>query len=192
MRRFFLDFGLVSVVVLGAGFIFAGTPCRSQTLHRPSSKQADSLKRFLQGYHPPEPDSKERGATRYSSAFVDLRDDGMQEVIVYLTGAWWCGSGGCSTLVLAPDGSSYKVITKITITRLPIRVLKAKSNGWHDLGVMVRVWYGEGDVYAREAELSFDGRSYPSNPSIPPARMLSKRVEGEVVILSTTEGSPLY
>lgn len=123
------------------------------------------------------------------SAFVDLKDDGVQEVIVYFVSNKWCGSGGCTALILAPEGSSYKVVTKITVTRLPIRVLATKSNGWHDIAIPV---HGGGIVHAYEANLSFDGEKYPSNPTVPPAKPLIGNVPGTVVISDATEGKSLY
>jgi hypothetical protein len=127
--------------------------------------------------------------TRYVAAFVDLRDDGTQEVVVYITGREWCGSGGCVMIVLAPMGSSYKVIAETTITKLPIRVLSTKSHGWHDIAVRVQ---GGGILHPYEAKLSFDGRKYPGNPSVPPAKRLTQRVTGPEVISLTAEGNLLY
>src|SRR5215469_8863420 len=79
----------------------------------------------------------ERKSTAYTAALVDLRDDGSKEAIAYLSSTGWCGTGGCTLLVLAPSGASYKLITKTPIVRLPIRVLTTKTNGWHDLSVVV-------------------------------------------------------
>lgn len=103
----------------------------------PTSRQENSVKRFLRAYLkvPHVYDNDE--TTEFFPAFVDLNDDGIKEAIVYLTGRDLCGSGGCSTLILVPKGSSYKVITRILITRPPIRVLTTKSNGWHDIAVQV-------------------------------------------------------
>jgi len=188
MRKVFLDFDLMMVAVVGAGFVLLATLCFAQPQHQPNSKQEDSLKLFLQDYLA-ESHSDDRESTRYFPAFVDLKDDGTQEVIVYVTGSFWCGSGGCTTLVLAPKGASYEVVTHATITRPPIRVLATKSNGWHDISVGVR---GGGIQPGYEAELPFDGKTYPSNPSVPPARRIVKKIAGEVVIPPTGEGTPLY
>jgi len=38
---------------------------------------------------------------------------------------------------LGSEGTSFKIIAETTITRLPIRVLATKSNGWHDITIMV-------------------------------------------------------
>ena len=154
-----------------------------------TSKQENSLKRFLRAYLkiPNVADNGE--TTEFFPAFVDLKDDGIKEVIVYLTGRSWCGSGGCSTLILVPKGSSYKVITRILITHPPIRVLTTKSNGWHDIAVQVG---GGGILHAYEAKLSFNGKTYPINPSIPPARRLGRMVAGEVVVSSIAKAKSLY
>lgn len=122
--------------------------------------------------------------TKYVSAFVDLKDDGVQEAIVYLTCQSLCGSGGCPTLVLAPAGSSYKLVSRISLTHAPIRVLEKKSKGWHSLSVWVE---GGGIQPGYETELPFDGVTYPSNPTVPPARPLAGNVEGRSLISSSTQ-----
>jgi hypothetical protein len=73
--------------------------------------------------------------TRYVDAAVDLDGDGVPEEIVYVSGTAWCGSGGCTLLILAREKSTFRVITRTTITRPPIRILKGTSQGWHDLSV---------------------------------------------------------
>jgi hypothetical protein len=172
------------IAVLAVCVALAGG-CPAQSTARSSAKE-ESLKKFLQSYSGSSADNK---TTRYAAAFVDLKDDGKQQAIVYLIGPRWCGSGGCSSLVLLPVGSSYKVVTKTTITQLPIRILSTKTNGWHDLGVWVQ---GGGIQPGYEARLKFNGKKYPSNPSVPPAQRLQKGTEGKVVIPDDTKGSPLY
>ena len=145
------------------------------------SARHDSLKRVLRTLD-------EDTSTRYVAAFRDLNDDGTPEAIVYLIGRKWCGSGGCNTLILTRDGASWRVVATITITRPPIRVLRDSSNGWHSIGVWVQ---GGGVQPGYEAELRFDGETYPRNPSALPARR-SKTPTGEVVIPSAQNGTPLY
>jgi hypothetical protein len=127
--------------------------------------------------------------TRYFAAPVDLTDGGEQQVIVYFTDQHSCGTGGCTTLVLAPAGPSYKVITSITIGWPPIRVLNEKTNGWHDLGIWVQ---GGGIQPGYEADLRFDGKTYPRNPSVPPAKPLVKKATGRIVVPKDVVGVPLY
>jgi len=92
-------------------------------------------------------------------------------------------------LVLAPEAASYRLVTKITITNPPIRVLNSSSNGWRNLAVWAQ---GGGLQPGYEAELRFDGKAYPTNPSVPPARPLNGNVAGQVVISSSENGTSLY
>ena len=61
--------------------------------------QEGALRKFLQNYAEGS-DYGDIKATRYFAAFVHLRDDNTQQVIVYLVGGAWCGTGGCLTLIL--------------------------------------------------------------------------------------------
>jgi len=144
------------------------------------------LKTFLQGYlsDPFGPDE----TTRVSFSAVDLSGGGVKEVLVYVSGRNWCGSGGCVLLVVAPPGSAHRVLSRITIARPPIRVLSSRTHGWRDLAVWVR---GGGIITGYEAKLPFNGRSYASNPSMPPALPL-QRETGTVVISPNDAGEQLY
>ena len=92
-------------------------------------------------------------------------------------------------LVMAPKGASYRVVTATAVTQLPIRVLAAETNGWHDIGVWVQ---GGGIQTGYEADLPFAGETYPTNPSTPPARRLEGKAAGEIVVPVTAQGAPLY
>jgi hypothetical protein len=182
-------FGRFITRLLGAlALVVAAGPVQAQRqLYAPPAPE-DSLKRFLQTYLRTL-SLVDDNATRYSYAFVDLNGDGRPGFIVYVTGGRWCGSGGCPTLVLAQKDSSYRVVSDISITWPPIRVLANKSNGWRSISVWVR---GGGIRPGYQAELRFDGKTYPTNPSIPPAKRFAGRATGEVVVASSQEGVPLY
>jgi hypothetical protein len=171
-----------AAIVLSA---FLMTICVARSQGRPDaapSAAEESLKRFLQTFD-------QDTTTRYVAAFRDLDGDGTPEAVVYLVGRSWCGSGGCETLILTRDAGSWRIVTEITITQLPIRVLTDTSHGWRSIGVWVQ---GGGIQPGHEAELRFDGRSYPRNPSVPPARQLEGNPDGEVLISSTRDATPLY
>ena len=181
-----LGLGTMACPVLSMGCL---AQSQEQTVAT-SAAAAGSLKSFLQNYLRG-PFLHEDKTTRYFDAWVDLNGDGKQEVVVYITGEGWCGSGGCITTVLEPKDSSYEVITKMTITRPPIRMLATRSHGWHNLTVWVQ---GGGILPGYEAELQFDGTTYPSNPSVLPARRLAEKVPGEIVIPASAfeSGKLLY
>ena len=149
------------------------------------------LKVFLQHYLQESETAfeEEKAATRYYAVSVDLNDDGKKEAVVYIVGGAWCGTGGCPMLILSPKGNSYKVITETSITQLPIRMLRTKSNGWHDLSVFVA---GGGIQPGYDAKLSFDGQSYPTNPSVPPAEKIQGNLPGKTLVPDTMRFRPLY
>lgn len=87
---------------------------------------------------------------------IDLNNDGNEEIFVRFIGSYFCGSGGCTFLLLDKYG---EVITKFTVTRAPIFVESTQVNGWSvllvkDAGVL--------------KELTYENGSYPSNPSVLP------------------------
>ncbi|HTR37509.1 MAG TPA: hypothetical protein VMH80_16500 [Bryobacteraceae bacterium] len=139
-----------------------------------SGRKLDELpvRHFLQSFDP-------TLNGRFVMAFADLNSDGTPEAIIYLKSNDWCGSGGCTTLVLVRSADSWRVLAKISITRPPILILPAKSRGWHSLGVRVQ---GGGIQPGHEAELRFDGKTYPGNPSVPPARPIIGKIGGEILI----------
>ncbi len=160
------------------GVMCVAVSCLAQSASETHAEsQKDSLKNFLQSYVGPATEGAK--TTRYSSALVDLGDDRTLQVIVYLTSGGWCGSGGCTMLVLDPKGSSYKVVARIPTVRLPIWVLTTKSNGWHDIRVSRRV-----------PVLTFDGKAYRSSPSA--SSRLNGKVQGKIVISETAEDLALY
>ncbi len=86
----------------------------------------------------------------------DLNEDNKKELLVAQNGPYFCGSGGCTVLLLSPEGNP---ITTFTVTRTPIIVLRDRSNGWNDLLLQSKGKYHR---------LKFDGKKYPSNPSVAP------------------------
>ena len=168
------------------GSLFA-LPCLAQTHDTSQTTTNAALKEVLKQYLK-QKGVENDGSTRYIASFVDLNDDGKKEVIVYVIGQSFCGTGGCVTLVLVPQHSTFNIVAEITITRPPIRVLKVKSHGWHDLAVRVA---GGGIRLGYEADLPFDGESYATNPTVPPAHKLSPRSAGRVVISDNAVDVPL-
>lgn len=96
----------------------------------------------------------------YSRRFIffeyDLNEDGEKEIMVGFTGPYFCGSGGCTQMILDREG---KVITQFTVSDYPVVIDNTKSNGWKDLFIL------SGGKYRI---VKFDGKSYPSNPSMQP------------------------
>lgn len=175
-------------IVAAAALLVCGclstTTCLGET-----SKPKGKLQQFLRDYLT-DPQSGIDKTTKYAADTVRLSESTKEDaVIVYVTGQSWCGSGGCRMLILEPEGPSYRVITETTITQLPIRVLRNVTNGRHDLGVRVQ---GGGVQPGYEAILPFDGKTYPRNPSMPPAKQSAGNAPGIIAIPPTVETKNLY
>jgi len=93
---------------------------------------------------------------RYVYGRVDLNGDGRDEVFVYLLGSIFCGTGGCNLLLFTPSDDGYSLVNEFPISRLPVIVSVATTNGWHDL---IRLESGGGakPSYVRH---TFDGKEY--------------------------------
>lgn len=96
-RRLVVPFVIAGLLQLGVCASLGAEP-------KERSVDEASVTRFLQSMD----DSPQR--SRYLIAFEDLNSDGTEEAIAYLLGPSWCGSGGCTTLVLAKSGQSWRVV----------------------------------------------------------------------------------
>jgi hypothetical protein len=112
----------------------------------------------------------------YHHTFFDLDGDGKDEVVAYITGP----SEWNTTLVLTPEGVSYKLVGDIRRLDPPIRVLSSLSNGWRNLSGRRR----ESETLpSQEVGISFDGVSYvPRYAEAPSALPVQEQTPGEVLI----------
>ena len=136
----------------------------------PSTVPEDDIRHFLMQEYP------DGLPMRYALAWSDLDDDGADEAIVHLVGSYFCGTGGCPTLVLTPAGPMWRKVADISVSWTPVTVMDSTTNGWKDITVAV----GGGGGPAGNALLKFDGETYPSNPTVQPAEVTG--VTGAVLI----------
>lgn len=120
--------------------------------------------------------------TRYVEARADLNGDGENELLVHVVGPAACGGGGCPTLVYTLLGSGYWRMATIDASSLPVRVSATRTRGWRNLIVAVS---GDG-AEAGDAELAFDGRGYPKNPTIRGKYVTASAGGGDIVIAALT------
>lgn len=160
--------------------VFFASGCSAAHETQPSKSEMESLISTLQGLNL-------GTSTKYVAAFRDLDGNGSLDAIVYLVGPSVCGSGGCNTVVLSYNHVWSKVST-IHLTRPPIRILGKKYHGWNSISVNVS---GGGILHPYSAELNFDGKSYPSNPTMPPATRIIEP-KGDIVISSLRGAKNLY
>ena len=101
----------------------------------------------------------------YTYAKVDLNGDASPEVIVHLMGSYFCGTGGCSTLIFQQLRGQYQLIGRIPTSHPPVIVSGNTSNGWNDL-----------IVYTRDAVpmlVKFEEKGYGQKVDLPPSADLS-------------------
>jgi len=91
---------------------------------------------------------------KFSFYKIDLNGDGKREIFIQFASSYFCGSGGCTFLLLSNE---LEEITTFTVTNPPIFVEDLTANDWKVLLVK------DQGVFK---ELRFEDGSYPSNPSI--------------------------
>jgi hypothetical protein len=161
------------------------------------------LEVFIKGDAQSQPDSalvaairetysdQDYGDVRYFLNWFDLNGDGEPEAIVYVVGPRVCGSGGCDTHIFARREGGYNLVSTISLTRPLIIASQRRAHGWNNLIVFVA---GGGVLSGYYAELQFDGRTYPENPTVEPAKRVEGQPRGEPLIKrfrSYMEGKPL-
>jgi len=118
---------------------------------------AENIKTFLtQEYFKDDLELMDENDRKFQFYKIDLNEDGNEEIFIRFDGPYFCGSGGCTLLLLDKYG---EVITIFTVTRPPIFVETTKVNGWSLLLVK------DAGVFK---ELTFENGSYPTNPSLLP------------------------
>ncbi len=179
MRRYVSRWMLGACCALCAG---AGIGQR-----RSNPSEGERLQRFLRGYLAASQAAADE-TTRISVASLDWNSR-RKITWVYVSGADWCGSGGCTLLTLEARGHLYRVLGRTSIVQLPVVALSTQSNGLPDIEVHVE---GGGIQPGYEALLSFHGRRYPSNPSMAPAKRLPHPRDGRILISKNATGVLLY
>lgn len=173
---------LLSAALLGA---LATTVC-STASSRPRPN-AETVQSWLLQYHAEEFREPGNPEARYAVAYYDLNGDGDDEALVYFESRGNCGSGGCRLYILASQGGVWRRVSGHTASRRPIGVLPTKHDGWRDVSVFV----AGGGAESYQAALPFDGKTYPLNPSVPPARRLSAQERMQVLLPSEGPLIPL-
>lgn len=93
---------------------------------------------------------------QYSYDTFDLNNDGKKEVFVALISPYFCGSGGCTLLILNPD---FTLNSRLTVVdNFPLHASSKSTKGWRDLVIPSK----------GERLVKYNGKKYPANPSTQP------------------------
>ncbi|UQB68815.1 hypothetical protein [Epilithonimonas zeae] len=113
---------------------------------------------------------------RYNT--IDLNDEGKMEVFVSFSTPYFCGTGGCSMILL---NDHLQPITKFTVIRPPIYVDSEMKNGWKIL------YLQDGDQWKA---LTYKNGKYPSNPSI--VSQTSEKPSDKVIVIFPNNNAKDY
>jgi len=107
---------------------------------------------------------------------VDLNNDGKDEYLVELIGGDWCGSGGCTVLIL---DKNFKLNTRMTVVNDPVYIGapggKETTKGYLNIYIQNK----DGSV----AKMAWNGNKYPSNPTVA-AKVDRKTIVGKFKYLN--------
>lgn len=152
---------------------------KSTIVHTPyfkyvNPKLTDSIAKTLQKIFKSEIQYSTVEQRKFIYAKVDLNDDGHEEILVGLWGPYFCGSGGCTALLLS---SNAMVMTKFTTIDYPFFISKEKTTGWKNIIIK------SGGSYKT---LRWKAGKYPSNPSMLPKTMITG-IHKQTGLLSWTD-----
>ena len=103
----------------------------------------------------------EHQLAKYFYNYIDLNGDNKPELVVHLYGLYFCGTGGCTTIIFKQVGSEYRLVSEIGVSSTPIIVTNQKTSGWNNLIIGERIdSQGNGGYFL----LKFDGKTYPDMP----------------------------
>ena len=122
-----------------------------------------------------------RDRVRYLSFFTTFEND-VTLRLAYLFGSQFCGSGGCTMLVLRESEKGYQVISRISTIRETVVVSNQRSNGYPDL----IAYTAGGGLPAAYRRLRFNGTSYPTNATAEPALPAGTIVNGSAFTVRIT------
>ncbi|MGB3738076.1 MAG: hypothetical protein WA948_01860, partial [Pontixanthobacter sp.] len=115
---------------------------------------------------------------------ADLDGAGEDEYLVYLGGPSMCGTGGCTLLVLQPEGDGFRKIGSLSVAQLPVGVLATSTNGYKDLGVTI----GGGGLESSIAKVPYGGSAYAGNPTTEPSNTVGSI---DLVVIPDGDLTPL-
>lgn len=125
----------------------------------PDSSAAEvrsGIERYLKTYLQDDLKVMSEEDRKYSYDTFDLNNDGRKEIFVALINSYFCGSGGCTLLILNPD---FTLNSRMTLVgNFPIQASSKSTHGWRDLVIP-----SKGDHL-----MKYNGKKYPSNPSTQP------------------------
>lgn len=184
VRGYMLRGGLLSLSLMADAGVLLFEPLPSaEVRYRNSADPAleRAIRQSVADYRRSVVGANEQRWGRYVHAASDLDGDGREEVLVYLMGSFFCGTGGCNLQVYRTTPQGYALVNNFPISRLPVVAAETRSNGWRDL------WRLEsgGGAPASYVRHVFDGKRYREKERIPAEQGMPKG-------LAVLSGNPTF
>ena len=132
----------------------------SQEMYAPATnddQMAGNIKNFLMlDYLKSDMESLAENDRKFQFYKIDINNDEKDEYFVRFMSPYFCGSGGCTMLLLDHEAN---IITKFTVMEPPVFVEKNPDGDWSNILV-----FSDGEL----KELKYSNGTYPSNPSVVP------------------------
>lgn len=169
VRGFLLKDGRLHLSLMADGGILVWEPADAEVGYQavPDPSLEAAIRDHTPAYTGAAVDAGGGVRARYVYNRVDLNGDGKDEVLVYLLGPFFCGTGGCTFMVFQYAGGQYRLVNDFPITRPPVVVAPLAARGWHDL---IRLESG-GGAPAMFVRHVFDGARYVERDRQPAGAM---------------------
>lgn len=131
---------------------------------------ADNIKKFITTKFLTQADLRAISDNQRKFQFykIDLNNDGNEEVFVNFMTPYFCGTGGCTVLLL---NSNIELITRFSPVQ-SVYVEETMKNEWKNL------WSNTGGEWR---ELVYENGTYPSNPTL--IEGINKKPEGKIILI---------
>lgn len=120
---------------------------------------------------------------RYIYFYEDLNDDKKDEIVVFLWGDNYSGTGGGTLMVF---NNKYDLISRTTVVNMPIIINKNKTNGYKNIMVKVE---GGGVYKGFYSLLKYENKTYPLNASMQEKVNLDKNNIKRIINMEITPKS---
>lgn len=124
-------------------------------------ESAKTLGAFLRKYLKDDLNTMDTSDRKFSFYKIDLNDDKQEEYFIWLKSPYFCGTGGCTFILLDKD---VKFMQRFTVMDPPVFRSSAVTNGWHDL-ILISTRTPEKTAF-KHLKFSAEHKKYPSNPSL--------------------------
>ncbi len=99
--------------------------------------------------------------TPHQTAYTDLNNDGLIDVLLMLNAPEWCIGDSCTLMIFEGTETGAKMLAELTLISSPISVGDANETGWRDIFVTLPGSAGKSTM----ARVDHNGQGYPESPS---------------------------